>query len=165
MERTNVAFLLVVGLSTVLGASVVAGFGSDLQDADTVSVVKDRLGTELVESSFEEESLVVSLQIHNPTGYDFRLTGSQFRAFNESDATIVRGAATRIDDGDDLLPARGTLTVRYQLSLSPSQERDLRRAIDAGDATLTGTHSFRLSDTQFSVVLEPMALSEDGGNA
>lgn len=163
MERINAAFLLIVALSVLLGANVAAGFGSDLQAVDTISVVKDRIGTDVTEATVEDGALVVAVELENPTRYDFRLTGSHFRAFNDSELKLAYASGQRIDDGEDVLPGRSTLSVRYRVPLTPSQADRLETVLANGDASLTGTHSFRLGDTQFSVVIDPVALSEGDG--
>lgn len=159
MERTNAAFLLFVALSVTLGVYVAAGFGSDLQTVDTISVVSERIDTQATDATVEDGALVATLSLQNPTRYDFRLTGSHFRAFNDSEPKLAYASGQRIDDGEEVLPARGSLTVRYRIPLTPTQARNLEGALENGTPSLTGTHSFWLGDTQFSVTIDPVPLS------
>ena len=165
MERTNAAFLLVVALSILLGASVAAGFGSDLQTADTISVVKDRISTDVTDAAVEDGALVVAVELDNPTRYDFQLTGGHFRAFNDTEPKLAYASGQRLDDGDEVLAGRSTLSIRYRVPLTPTQADRLSAALERGDATLTGTHSLRLGDIQFSVVIDPVSLSSGGEGA
>ena len=165
MERTNVAFLAIVILSAALGANVGTEFGSDLQAASTALVVDDRIDTAITDATMSEEALLVTVELRNPTGYDFRLTGSHFRAFNGSEPKLAYASGQRIDDGEDVLASRGTLVVRYRIPLSPAQTDRLAAAFERGDAKLTGTHSFRLEDTEFSVTIDPVELTPGGDGA
>lgn len=164
MERTNAAFLLIVALSALLGASVAAGFGSDLQTVDTISVVKDRIDTSVADATVEDGALLVTVEIDNPTRYDFRLTGSHFRAFNDSEPKLAYASGQRIDDGEEVLAGKSTLSVRYRVPLTPTQADRLPAAFERGDATLTGSHSLQLGDTRFSVVIDPVALPGGDGS-
>lgn len=163
MERTNAAFVLLVALSVLLGVNVAAGFGTDLQTVDTISVVKDQIETDVTDASVTSGSLVVALELDNPTRYDFRLTGSHFRAFNDSEPKLAYASGQRLDDGEQTLPARGTLTVRYRVRLTPTQARNLEAALEDGAPSLTGTHSFLLGDKRFSVTIDPVPLSGSDG--
>lgn len=165
MERTNVAFLLVVALSTVLGASVAAGFGSDLRAIDAVSVVQDRISTEITDAAIEDQRLQVTVRVHNPTRYDFRLSGSHFRVYNDTEPKLAYASGERVDDGDDLLGARNSLVLSYQIRLTPTQDRALQAALRKGDANLRGTHSLWLGDTQFSVAVGPVAVPNPEGGS
>lgn len=162
MERTNAAFLLIVALSVLLGANVAAGFGSDLRTTDAISVVKDRLSTDVSDVAVEDGAMVVTVEIENPTGYDFRVTGSHFRAYNDTETKLAYASGQRIDDGEDVLPARGSLALRYRVPLTPAQAEKLEVALRKGDASLTGTHSLRLNDIQFSIAIDPVDLANEG---
>lgn len=162
MERTNAAFLLIVALSVLLGTNVAAGFGSELRAADTISVVKDRISTGVNDATVDDGAMVVTVEIENPTRYDFRVTGSHFRAYNDTETKLAYASGQRIDDGEDVLAARESLTLRYRVPLTPAQAEKLETALRKGDAFLTGTHSLRLGDTQFSITIDPVDLTNEG---
>ena len=165
MERTNVAFLLLVALSVLLGGNVAAGFGSDLQTVDTISVVQDQIETDVTDATVDDGALVVTVSLQNPTGYDFQLTGSHFRAFNDTELKLAYASGQRIDDGEDVLAARDSLDVRYRVPLTPAQAQKLETALANGQPSLTGTHSLQLGDTKFTVMIDPVPLSTAGDGA
>lgn len=165
MERTNAAFLVVVALSVLLGTTVAAGLGSNLRTLDAISVVEEQITTEVTGVSLAKQSLMITVRIDNPTRYDYQLTGSHFRASNDTEPKLAYGSGKRLDDDTNILAATDSVTVRYRIRLTPTQTRMLQRSLEVGDAVLTGTHSLTLDGVQFSVTIGPEPLTASEGSS
>ncbi|NIS31942.1 MAG: hypothetical protein GWN07_16205, partial [Actinobacteria bacterium] len=71
--------------------------------------------------------------------------------FQGDPTQIAYGAGARLDDGPARIPARGELTARYAVGLSPEQTDTVRSAFREGPVRLTVFHSLALRGESFEI--------------
>lgn len=151
MRRVNAVFVAVVVGAVLTGAVTATGFGTELSTVNTISIIENQLRSDVTELRVVDQELQLTVRITNPTGYQLGLDGTFVRVFQGGPDQLAYGAGQRTDDGSDRIPARGSLTVRYVVGLSPSQAEDVRSAIESGPVQLTVFHSLTLKDESFNI--------------
>lgn len=151
MRRVNLLFVAVVVGSLLSGAVAAAGFGTELRTIDTISIVEGQVGTDVESLSVADGELRVTVHLTNPTGYAIRLEGTFVRVFRDSPTQLAYGAGQRLDDGPERIPARGELTARYAVGLTPEQAERVRAAFREGPVRLTVFHSLSLREESFEI--------------
>lgn len=149
MRRLNVVFVAIVVGAVLAGGVAAAGFGTELRTVDTISLVRGQLDTTVDEVVVGDEAFEVTVEVRNPTGYAIALQGTFVRVFQDSPTQLAYGAGERLDDGSATVPARGSLTARYRIGLTPEQAERLRNAAESGPLRLTVFHSLELEGESF----------------
>lgn len=163
MRRVNLLFVAVVVGSLLSGAVAAAGFGTELRTVDTISLVEDQVSTDVESLSVADRELRVRVHLTNPTGYPITLEGTFVRVFQDSPTQLAYGAGQRLDDGPDRIPARGDLTARYAVGLTPEQADRVRAAFEAGPVRLTVFHSLSLRGESFEIARTNVTVSGEVG--
>lgn len=128
-----------------------AGFGSDLQAVETISLVQGQLDSEVTAFRVIEDEVRVSVRLVNPTGYPVRLRGTFVRVVAEDGSQLAYGAGQRVDEGGEVVEAKGELIAHYVVRLSPEQVDRLRAAVAAGPVRVRLSHSLSLQDESFTL--------------
>lgn len=153
MNRTNLAFALLVVGSLAVGGAAAAAHVDDLRTLDAAGDVRERLSVNVERTAVEDERLLVRVTVHNPSGRTVNLRGASFRLARGDTLRVASGAGRRLDDNGTTVPAGGRLTARYAVSIAPDAVEDARDALDGG-ARLAVRLSLRLEDTPFDHVSE-----------
>lgn len=162
MRRLNRVFLAVVLVAAAVGGATAVQFRNDLGAVSTVLAVEDRVEVRVMDATPTEDGLTVTARLRNPTGYSFRVTGGVVSAHNGTGEAITSGAGRRVDDGGDVLAAKGTLTVRYSARATPTQQRWVATAFEAGTVSVTVAVPLYYGDTRFTATGTGTV---DGGDA
>lgn len=150
MDRLRAAFVAVLLVSLANGGAAVADFGGNLQTIDEAGFVEERVDADVTDVTLRDRRVAVTVRVTNPTGLDVQLVSGHFRLHNRTETRLASGAGERIDDGGETVPAGGVLTATYEIRLSPSQESQVRDALDR-DAKVTMKLALRLRDSRFIV--------------
>lgn len=151
MRRLNRVFLAVVLVAAAVGGATAVQFRNDLGAVSTVLAVEDRVEVRVMDAAPTEDGLTVTARLRNPTGYSFRVTGGGVvSAHNGTGEAIASGAGQRVDDGGDVLAAKGSLTVRYSARATPAQQRWVATAFEAGTVSVTVRVPLYYGDTRFT---------------
>jgi hypothetical protein len=185
MERLELALVVCVAASVLLGGFVAADVGSSFRTAGLAGPVSEQVTVETTAVTLRDDRLVVTARLENPTRYRLRLTGV-FAQVSANDSRLVYGSHSYSDPV--AIDARSTRRVEYSISLAPAGERRLRRvrgtaadatttadatgttsadgATDVGNARLRTRYSLRLGETTL-VVRHATPFDEpiDSGNA
>lgn len=151
MRRVNTVFVGVVAVSVAVGGVAGAGFGGELDAINTIDIVDQQLDSTVTELRLVDGTLRVSIRIENPTGYPVRLHGTFVRVFEGSREQLAYGSGQRLDDAGDVVPARGHLSPRYLITLSPEQADRLRAEFRRDTVRLTVFHSMSLRGERFRI--------------
>lgn len=151
MRRVNLVFVAVVIAAMGSGGIAAAGFGTELQTIDTISVAKGQVGSDVTELRVVDEELRLTIRLSNPTGYSIGVEGTFVRVFQDDPTQLAYGAGQRVDANTDRIPARGELTVEYAVGLSTEQANRVRSAVEAGPVRLTVFHSLSLRGESFEI--------------
>lgn len=150
MDRLQVSFAALLVVSLSLGGITAFDLGDRFGEIDSIGVVKSQVAVEVADFTLHDRSLQVTVRIQNPTAMDLRVTGAQFRLFNQTNQRLASGAGSRIDSGPSVVAARDTLVLTYQVGLSERQHRRARNSLSGG-ASLSMNFAMRLGETSFVI--------------
>lgn len=156
----NLAFVGIVVAAAVVGGASAVSYGSELRTVDLITLVEGRLGSDVTALRLVDGELRFTVTIDNPTDHPLELRGSFIRVFQGEAAQLAYGAGQRLDDGPTRVPARGTLTARYAVSLSPSGADRLREAFRAGPVRVSVFHSLALRGRSFEIARADITVEE-----
>lgn len=159
MRRVNVFFLAIVVGATMAGAAAATSFGTELRTIDTISVIEGQIGTDVTALEVADQELRLTVHLTNPTGYTLRLRGTFVRVFQGGPTQLAYGTGQRLDDRRERIPARGELTVRYAVGLTPEQSNQVRAAVASDPVRLTVFHSLTLRDEPFRIARTNVTVS------
>ncbi|PSQ23918.1 hypothetical protein BRD01_05375 [Halobacteriales archaeon QS_8_65_32] len=142
MERLELALVVCVAASVLLGGFVAADVGSSFRTAGLAGPVSEQVTVETTAVTLRDDRLVVTARLENPTRYRLRLTGV-FAQVSANDSRLVYGSHSYSDPV--AIDARSTRRVEYSISLAPAGERRLRRvrrySLRLGETTLVVRHA------------------------
>lgn len=150
MDRLQVSFAALLVVSLSLGGVTAVDMGDRFGEIDSIGAVRGQVSTTVVDVAVDEDTLVVTARIDNPSEASLQHNGAYFRLHNDTDENLANGAGTRLDDNGTAVPPDGSLTVRYGVGLSESQARLVRSALER-DASLSVTFGMTLGDTSFEL--------------
>ncbi len=152
MGRTDRAFVVVVIVSVALGTVSVAGFADSLAAQERALSLSDEITVTISNAELNEETLVLSVRIRNPTSADVTATGV-FVNVADGESRLAYGSATGFEPM--AVPANTVQKIRVSVPLTPEQAAHLRDALAEGQVTITARYGMVFDGISFVVRSEP----------
>jgi len=150
MDRLQVSFAVLLVVSLSLGGVTAADIGERFGELDSIGTVRSQVSTTVVDVSLEDDDLVVTARIDNPSSATLQHNGARIRLHNETNERLASGAGMRLDDNGSIVPPEGSLTMRYAVGLSDPQVPLVRSALADG-ATVSVSFGMTLGESDFVI--------------